>query len=132
MLIFSSSPAEHLFCTHLEHSFHVLRHQFISRHLQNGESNPVHDLPTLHSKFAFKRKIHSLDIVMIKIFLWRQGESVFSHRRYTGPLLVRCGKVPFTPNVSINASIMLAILLSLKTMESLQNGVATHFEVTPL
>ena len=31
-----------------------------------------------------------------------------------------------------NAAMMLAILFSLKTMESLQNGVATHFQATPL
>ena len=37
------------------------------------------------------------------------------------------GKVPFTPSVSVNAPMTLAILFSLKTIESLQNGVATHF-----
>ena len=31
-----------------------------------------------------------------------------------------------------NAAMTLAILFSLKTMESLQNGVATHFQATPL
>ena len=31
-----------------------------------------------------------------------------------------------------NSAMRLAVLLSLKTMESLQNGVATHFRVTPL
>ena len=38
-------------------------------------------------------------------------------------------KGPFTPTVSINTSKMLAILLSLRTMDSLQNRVATHFGV---
>ena len=33
---------------------------------------------------------------------------------------------------SINAMMTIAILLSLKIMESLQNGIATHFGVTPL
>ena len=33
---------------------------------------------------------------------------------------------------SDNSTMTLAILLSLKTMESLQNGVTTHFQVTPL
>ena len=41
-------------------------------------------------------------------------------------------KGPFTPSVSINATTMPAILLSLKTMESLQNRIATHFSVIPL
>ena len=41
-------------------------------------------------------------------------------------------KGPFTPSVSVNAAMTLAILFSLKTMESLQNGVATHFQATPL
>ena len=54
-------------CTHLEHSFHVLSHQFIPRHLQNRESNPVYDFPTLQSKFVSNR-IHSLEIVGIKKF----------------------------------------------------------------
>ena len=31
-----------------------------------------------------------------------------------------------------NSGVTLAILLSLKTMESLQNGVTTHFQATPL
>ena len=31
-----------------------------------------------------------------------------------------------------NWAMMLAILFSLKTIESLENGVATHFQVTPL
>ena len=31
-----------------------------------------------------------------------------------------------------NSAMMLAILFSLNTMESLQNQVATHFQVTPL
>ena len=30
-----------------------------------------------------------------------------------------------------NCAMTVAILFSLKTMESLQNGVATHFQVTP-
>ena len=42
------------------------------------------------------------------------------------------GKGPFIPSVSINAAMTLAILFSLKTMESLQNGIATHFQATPL
>ena len=33
---------------------------------------------------------------------------------------------------NLNAAMTLAILLSLKTMVSLQNGVATHFQATPL
>ena len=41
-------------------------------------------------------------------------------------------KGPFTPSVSVNAAVMLAILFSLKTMESLQNGFAAHFQATPL
>ena len=43
----------------------------------------------------------------------------------------RC-KGPFTPSISINSAIMLAILLSLETMGSLQDVVATTFQVTPL
>ena len=38
----------------------------------------------------------------------------------------RC-KGPFTPSVGVNAAMMLAILLSLKTMESPQNEVANPF-----
>ena len=41
-------------------------------------------------------------------------------------------KGPFTPSVCINAVMTLAILFSLKTMDSLQIGVATHLQVTPL
>ena len=35
---------------------------------------------------------------------------------------------PFTPSVGINAAMMLAILFSLKTMESLENGLQPHLE----
>ena len=45
-------------------------------------------------------------------------------------LLLRKGQ--FAPSVSVNAAMTLVILFSLKTMESLQNGVATDFQVTPL
>ena len=41
-------------------------------------------------------------------------------------------KGPFTPSVSVKAAMTLAIPFSLKTMESLQNAVATYFQVTPL
>ena len=41
-------------------------------------------------------------------------------------------KGPFIPSVSVNAAMTFAILFSLKTMESLQNGFATHFQVSPL
>ena len=45
-------------------------------------------------------------------------------------------KGPLTPSVSVNSATIpvmtLAILFSLKTMESPQNGVATYFQVTPL
>ena len=41
-------------------------------------------------------------------------------------------KGPFTLSVSVNAVMMLAILLSLKTMELFQNRVTTHFKVPPL
>ena len=39
---------------------------------------------------------------------------------------------PLTPSVSVKAAMTLAILFSLKTMESIQNGVVTHFRATPL
>ena len=39
---------------------------------------------------------------------------------------------PFTLSVNDNAAMMLVILVSFKTMESLQNRVTTHFGVTPL
>ena len=41
-------------------------------------------------------------------------------------------KGPFTPSVSVNAVKTLVIVFSLKTMKSLQNRFATHFEATPL
>ena len=41
----------------------------------------------------------------------------------------RC-KGLFTKRVNVNAAMMLVILFSLKTMESLQNGVATTFQGT--
>ena len=41
-------------------------------------------------------------------------------------------KGPFTPRVSIHVAMTPATQLSLTTMESLENGVATHFGVTPL
>ena len=41
-------------------------------------------------------------------------------------------KGPFIPSISVNAVMTLTILFSLKTMESLQNGFATHFQVTLL
>ena len=41
-------------------------------------------------------------------------------------------KGPLTLSVSVNAAMTLAILFSLKTMKSLQNGFATHFQVTLL
>ena len=47
----------------------------------------------------------------------------------------REGKGLFTPSVKIkadNSAMTLATLLSLKTMESLQNGGASHFQATPL
>ena len=44
---------------------------------------------------------------------------------------VNC-KGPFAPSISINDAMTLAILFSLKTIESLQNGFATHFQATPL
>ena len=37
-----------------------------------------------------------------------------------------------THSVSVNAAMTLAVQLSLTTMESLKNGVATHFRATPL
>ena len=40
--------------------------------------------------------------------------------------------VPFTPSISINVAITLVILLSLESMESLWNRVATRFEATQL
>ena len=40
-------------------------------------------------------------------------------------------KGQFTLSASVNAAMMLAILLSLKTIEPLQNGVASYFGVTP-
>ena len=43
-----------------------------------------------------------------------------------------CRKGVFIPSISVNTAMTLAILFSLKTMESLQNGFATHFQVTPL
>ena len=39
---------------------------------------------------------------------------------------------PLTLRLSVNAATTLAILFSLKTMELLQNGIATHFRVTTL
>ena len=47
----------------------------------------------------------------------------------------REGKGLFTPSVKVNAdnsAMTLAKQLLLKTMESLQNGAATHFQATPL
>ena len=38
----------------------------------------------------------------------------------------------FIPNVSVNAVMTLAILFSLKTMESLENGLQPHSGATPL
>ena len=37
-------------------------------------------------------------------------------------------KGPFTPYVSVNAAMTLAILFSLKTVESLENGLQTILE----
>ena len=44
-------------------------------------------------------------------------------------------KSPFTPSVNVNAAVTVSTYLSLKSMEkieSLQNGVATHFGAIPL
>ena len=41
-------------------------------------------------------------------------------------------KGPFIPSVSVNAAMMLAILSSLKTVESLENGLQTHSGAIPL
>ena len=57
------------------------------------------------------------------------------HQSWIGELgwyNIQLCKGTFTPSVSVNAAMMLAILLSFKTVESLHNGVATHFQVTPL
>ena len=48
------------------------------------------------------------------------------------PKYTLCGYGPFTSSVSVNTVTMLAILLSLKTIESLQNWVATHIGAIPL
>ena len=40
-------------------------------------------------------------------------------------------KAPFTPSVSVNAAMMLVTQLLLTIMETLENGVATHFGVSP-
>ena len=48
------------------------------------------------------------------------------------PRLLRPTKVPFTPSVSNNSTMTLAILLTLEPMESLQIRIETHFEATPL
>ena len=48
---------------------------------------------------------------------------------------LHCSKGPFTPGVSINAPttlMILVILFSLKTMESIQYWVTAHLQVTPL
>ena len=56
----------------------------------------------------------------------------------SGPGSASCGEVtftfkgPFTPSVSVNTAITLATQLSLTTMELLENGVTTHFGVTPM
>ena len=39
-------------------------------------------------------------------------------------------KGPFTPSVSVNAAMTLVILLSLKTVGSVENGLQTHFGAT--
>ena len=44
-------------------------------------------------------------------------------------LLLRKGQ--FTRSVSVNAAMTLVILFSLKTMESLENGLQTHSGATP-
>ena len=41
-------------------------------------------------------------------------------------------KGPFIPSVSVNTAMTPAILFSLKTMESLENGLKTQSGVTPL
>ena len=43
-----------------------------------------------------------------------------------------CSWGPFTPSVSVNAAVTLAILFSLKTIESLENGLQTHSGVTSI
>ena len=57
------------------------------------------------------------------------------------PHTVTCGRCasywnaflgPFTPSVSVNAAMTLVILFSLKTVESLQNGLQTYSEATSL
>ena len=42
------------------------------------------------------------------------------------PLGFFFGKGPFTPSVSVNAAMTLAIPLTLNTMESLQNGLQSY------
>ena len=62
-----------------------------------------------------------------KALLWR-------HRRcnHVEPIRLECLGL-FTPSISVNtATTLLAILFSLKTMKSLQKGIATHFQSTPL
>ena len=52
--------------------------------------------------------------------------------------LNKCGSLDyspkglFIPSVSVNAAMTLVILFSLKTMESLENRLQPHSEVTPL
>ena len=54
------------------------------------------------------------------------GDSLHNDVYYVNLLRAR-----FTWSVSVNAAMTLAELLSLNTMESLQNGLHTHSGVTP-
>ena len=47
-------------------------------------------------------------------------------------MLARCNKGLFTSSVSIDLAMTLAILFSLKTIKSLENGLQPHSGVTPL
>ena len=67
------------------------------------------------------RTKHSLDCVVLGL----QGDLFLT-------AVSMNSKGTFTPNVSVNVVIMLAILFSLKTMKLLENGLQPHSGVTPL
>ena len=78
---------------------------------------------------TFSRDLRDLILINERgvIVITRQGTICFSVNKPLEPIYTK-----HQSQCCNNSAMMLVILFSLKTMESLQNGVVTHFRVTPL
>ena len=67
------------------------------------------------------------EILVFVTSIFIQNKRNTSNDAYLGPIYTKHQR-----QYCDNSGMMLAVLFSLKTMELLQNGVATYFQATPL